>query len=420
MPNFDGGHYFLTTLLPIGGSDADPGPNVGPGPDAHDPAGPSPAHRVREALSVLPKARQTRSSLKTRRDDGPNSPFARSLRTHFARFVVIDDVIFNGRESMNALRVAADRERLNPTIHGPSDQLSCPYLLFSADFDAASGDLSELRSYLAELWAVMEPELRSVLRHCRGFGQVRDASGFADYVIRGQIETTMPFNDYWRDGAPFLPKPGADTERKPFPWRALAAVVGTIVGAGVLMAGLDALFGASSWGSAVLKVLLGVAATLGALTIAAPLLDWFGVRLSLAQLLWVAAWVLAVAVLFLAWQTSLTLGLRPERMPPVANAVLSVLASAAIIGLAVAAALAAARAVLVRRGAKPFPAAPDSDLRSILKALYLQQRFQEFAIDAQGRGDVALHAEFGRFLADYKPADLDAPTQRPGVVRSPA
>jgi hypothetical protein len=64
MPNFNGGHYFLTVLLPIGGPDADPGPNVGGGPDAHDPAGPSPAHRVREALSVLPKARQTPSSLR--------------------------------------------------------------------------------------------------------------------------------------------------------------------------------------------------------------------------------------------------------------------------------------------------------------------------------------------------------------------
>jgi hypothetical protein len=49
MPNFDGGHYFLTALLPIGG------------PDIEDVAGPSPAHRVREALSVLPKARQTPS-----------------------------------------------------------------------------------------------------------------------------------------------------------------------------------------------------------------------------------------------------------------------------------------------------------------------------------------------------------------------
>ena len=66
----------------------------------------------------------------------------------------------------------------------------------------------------------------------------------------------------------------------------------------------------------------------------------------------------------------------------------------------------------------PFPAAPDSDLPSVLKALYLQQRFQEFAVAEQGAGDAALHAAFGRFLAKHRPDDLGWPTQEAGVVRS--
>jgi hypothetical protein len=50
----------------------------------------------------------------------------------------------------------------------------------------------------------MPDELRQVFGYCYGFGGVNDAAGFADFVVARQIETTMPFNDYWV-GAPPLP-----------------------------------------------------------------------------------------------------------------------------------------------------------------------------------------------------------------------
>lgn len=71
---------------------------------------------------------------------------------------------------------------------------------------------------------------------------------------------------------------------------------------------------------------------------------------------------------------------------------------------------------IMRRGNEPFRTAPDSDLKSILKALYLQQQFTAFAIDNQGVSDATLQKNFGKFLDTCKPGDLDDPTQQPGVI----
>ena len=119
MPNFDGGHYFLTALIPIKSAEY-----VEQGGRKN-----SPVHMVRDALAVLPKARQSPVTEQT----AFNSPFARNTRTHFARLVVIDDVINNGRNPVNALKVAigsrlgqdrrsgSTRQRRNPTTscHNP-------------------------------------------------------------------------------------------------------------------------------------------------------------------------------------------------------------------------------------------------------------------------------------------------------------
>ena len=86
------------------------------------------------------------------------------------RFVVIDDVIFNGRDPTNALQVALNEKKFDLTVT-KCDQLRCPYLLFVADFDANSGDPSELESYLKELWELMPAELTSVFERCYKFEQ---------------------------------------------------------------------------------------------------------------------------------------------------------------------------------------------------------------------------------------------------------
>ena len=171
MPNLDGGHYFLTALAPI---PADPCRRA-------DGTVTSPTAAVREALAVLPTA---------------PSPFARTDRTHFARFVVIDQPAFNGRDPGNTLVEAARKTDL--LVHQPVDTLTRAWLLLAIDFDAGDGADHGPHDYLAGLWDVMAAELGAVYRHCHGFErQVRDRDGFARYLTRCRIDTTMPFNDYW-------------------------------------------------------------------------------------------------------------------------------------------------------------------------------------------------------------------------------
>jgi hypothetical protein len=78
---------------------------------------------------------------------------------------------------------------------------------------------------------------------------------------------------------------------------------------------------------------------------------------------------------------------------------------------------------MMAAGAKPFPAAPDSNLPTVLKALHLQRAFARFAIDSQmlavgtdTSSAQKLYDEFAMFLAVNKPNDLGDPTQKPGVI----
>lgn len=72
---------------------------------------------------------------------------------------------------------------------------------------------------------------------------------------------------------------------------------------------------------------------------------------------------------------------------------------------------------LDRVGRQPFPAAPDSDLPSVLKSLYVQQRFAFFAEAMQGMTPEVIHRSFGQFLDSARPEVLDGPTQPRGVIR---
>src|ERR1700748_438583 len=113
-----------------------------------------------------------------------------------------DYVIYNGRMPTSALLDQSDR-----TIPQAIDQLPSPYLIFTADFDAPEGTDAELRAWLENVWTKMSNDLEPVFRHCFEFSpKVRSATGFADYVLACQVETTMPFNDYWHVPPP-LPLP---------------------------------------------------------------------------------------------------------------------------------------------------------------------------------------------------------------------
>ncbi len=80
--------------------------------------------------------------------------------------------------------------------------------------------------------------------------------------------------------------------------------------------------------------------------------------------------------------------------------------------------LAVALAMILWWGTRPFPKAPDSDLPSVLKAIYTQQMFVGFSIDNLGADDQALYDAFGEFVDRHRPSDVDADRQPAGVLRS--
>ena len=180
MPNYDAGHYFLTVFAPIRLDSV-----------LIDGQSHARRHLVREALAALPAGERTVFS----KDKGNNSPFARSLSTHFVRMFVLDDVVFNGRAPADTLwSKIVKTNLLKPQ---PVDRLSTPFLIVSIDFDAAGGDEGELRAYLTDLWGRAAAELTGIFQHCVGFEGVANAPDFCRYILRCQVETTMPFNDYW-------------------------------------------------------------------------------------------------------------------------------------------------------------------------------------------------------------------------------
>jgi hypothetical protein len=325
MPTFDGGHYFLTVLLPVRTQTIKDG----------DPYT-SPVHALRKRLALLPPAAQTPACY------GQQSPFARNTRSHFARFAVIDDVAYNGREQQNTLLSQARGTNLQAAQH--QDHLACPFLLFTVDFDAASGSDSERDSYLTTLWETMGDDLAKIFVFCVGFEpRVKDAASFAKYIAGCQIETTMSFNDYYISD-PLDPRAVNPLSQLPT-WPASDYAWGAKLASAPMLIGLlVALF----WPGGGL-ILLGAGLT---------------------------------ALAIVAWR---------------------------------------AYASIMSAGEKPLPAAPDSNLPAVLKALHLQRVFTRFAIDHQmlaasvGGGD-ELHAAFQKFLAEHQPGNLDGPTQQPGVI----
>jgi hypothetical protein len=71
---------------------------------------------------------------------------------------------------------------------------------------------------------------------------------------------------------------------------------------------------------------------------------------------------------------------------------------------------------LISAGLKPFPMAPNSDLPSILKGMYLQRRLIPLVAKLQGHSDEELFDEMGKFLDAIQVDNLQAPTQAPGTI----
>ena len=347
MPNFDTGHYFLTLLSPV---------KQGTTKD-----GISYAQNLRVLLNALRTAHQSPATVGGEVSAADNSPFVLSKRTHICRFMVLDDVVYNGRNQRNALLTKLQMKRLqkkfkffiNPLLKPQKvDRLNCAYLMFTAELDASlcpedalPGALTpeqqdEVRdTYARELWETMPAEIHEIYKNCEGFAPT-SAEDCVEYMKRCQVETTMPFNDYWLD-AP---------ELKSLPMKLIKALVGV-----PLIITLLALFG---W-----------------------LFHWNWLPLG-----WLFGWTPGWTFL--------------------GGAVVT------------AAALYGAYRYIMANGNKPMPAGKYADLPSVLKSLYVQQHFADFVIDAQGKSDEELYAQFGDFIAEHKPEDKMSPSQPAGVISS--
>lgn len=334
MPDLDSGHIFLTTMAPIK-----------PGAPADAPQT-SYEQRARIALAKFPTANQSPATV----DDSHNSPFARNLRNHLARMFVLNDAIYNGRNTQNPIiALLSGNKQIVPQ---PVDRLNAPYLVFCADVDAVMNDGDPLpatltgsqqkavrASYARKLWETMEPELREVYSNCYGFETVNSADDFAKYLDRCHVETTMPFHDY------YLELESANFNNLPVTPLAVAVL--------------------------------------------APLL---------VALLSLVLWLFGVGNLPLVGWASLP----------------TAIIAALLTGLAAYLAI----RFTISNGEKPLAPATYDDLPSVLKALYMQQKFSEFYIENQGLPPDQLQAAFGAFMAEHDPYNRQVQTQKPGVISS--
>lgn len=105
-------------------------------------------------------------------EDGSASPLVKVKGTHFARWVLIGDVIYQG----------AGQRR--------PDHLSAGRLLFTSNFDGSPEPyLEELRSGLGEV-------ADRIWTHCSGYPGREDAGAFAAYLRAHQLENSLFFAAY--------------------------------------------------------------------------------------------------------------------------------------------------------------------------------------------------------------------------------
>jgi hypothetical protein len=99
------------------------------------------------------------------------SPLARVPGTHFARWVIVDDVIYEG-----------GRQR--------RDALKASRLLFTSNFDGP------LDAYLEALRTELADDADALWGHCAGYPGRADGPAFAAYFRAHQVESALFFAAY--------------------------------------------------------------------------------------------------------------------------------------------------------------------------------------------------------------------------------
>jgi hypothetical protein len=102
---------------------------------------------------------------------GGQSPLARVVGTHFARWVVIDNVVYEG--------------------HGqPRDTLAAPRLLFTSNFDG------KLDPYLEALRIGLGADADAIWGHCAGYPGHGDSAAWARWLQAHQVDSALFFAAY--------------------------------------------------------------------------------------------------------------------------------------------------------------------------------------------------------------------------------
>ena len=126
------------------------------------------------ALTVMTSILEGHESLLTRYlstlEAGPQSPLAGVPGTHFARLVVIGDVVDEGT--------------------GRPDHLSVGRLLFTSNFDGP------LAPYFEKLCRGLGGVADAIWGHCDGYPGTGDSGAFAAYMRSHQLESSLFFSAY--------------------------------------------------------------------------------------------------------------------------------------------------------------------------------------------------------------------------------
>ncbi|MFZ9951257.1 MAG: hypothetical protein ACO3FA_03105 [Vulcanococcus sp.] len=378
MPSFDSGYYAFTALIPLLPAETDRriwGWTNRPT---------SLVHSLRELLGSLPTVDVPDAG------DGPAGgvrpiPFSGCARTHFARLVVVEELAWNGREGCDTL-IELLKGALGWPDRQPIDRLPRPYLLVMLDFDATDGGSASVENYLNGLWSSLEQEWTLILRHCSGFDLApqRRRQSYVELLLRHEIDSTFTYTGYgWAAQQAGLWDPETGRFRQP-------AAASPPPGLQLLIL----------WSGLVLCLLLGPLlvwlVNQGAQALAwllhplQPMLDHL---LLPGSQLWLRWTPLPLPIL---WRWLLLLGGLLLLLPLLWNG-------------------------FYGSAFHPWPAEPGTDLRSVLKALYLQGRFLELTEQRQHQqasGTPSFRRQFRAFLEETQPNDRDAPTLRPGSIEA--
>jgi hypothetical protein len=99
------------------------------------------------------------------------SPLARVAGTHFARWVILEDVVYEGGGQRR-------------------DALKASRLLFTSNFDGSLDD------YLEAMRGDLGEDADAVWGHCAGYPGRADAPAFAAYFRNHQVESALFFGAY--------------------------------------------------------------------------------------------------------------------------------------------------------------------------------------------------------------------------------